>query len=221
MMPHVSRPLIGVLVATVALFALWIVALKPGGGSGGSPTQGLSGYQADINKAHQAVQISGASNAAAAGTVASAPTSTSAAATPAGAAHPATTTATHAAATSTRSAAAKATGHGAAARNRFGTVSRALREHKVLALLFYNPAGADDQAVKQELAAVASHAGRVVKLTIPLNELASYTSITAQVPVNFSPTLVVVGHNGQAGEIVGFSDQFEIAQRVDDALAAK
>ena len=30
-MAHVSRPLIGLLVATVVLFALWVVALKPSG----------------------------------------------------------------------------------------------------------------------------------------------------------------------------------------------
>ena len=96
-----------------------------------------------------------------------------------------------------------------------------MREHKALVLLFYNPAAADDQAVKQELAAVATHRGKVVKLTIPLSELASYTAVTDQVPVNFSPTLVVIAPSGQAAEIVGFSDKFEIAQRVADALAAK
>jgi hypothetical protein len=101
------------------------------------------------------------------------------------------------------------------------TVQRALHAHKALALLFYNPGAADDQAVKKELAAVPAHSGRVVKLTIPLTELASYTVVTQQVPVNVSPTLVVIGRNGQAGEIVGFSDKFEIAQRVSDALAGK
>ncbi len=94
-----------------------------------------------------------------------------------------------------------------------------MHAHKVVALLFYNPAAVDDEAVKQELAAVPVHRGRVVKLTIPLSEIAKYTAITQQVAVNFSPTLVLVAPNGQADEIVGFSDQFEIAQRVDDALA--
>jgi hypothetical protein len=110
---------------------------------------------------------------------------------------------------------------GAGASKRFSTVQRALRTHKALALLFYNPASADDQAVKRELAAVPTHNGKVVKLTIPLSELARYTAVTAKVPVNFSPTLVVIARSGQAGEIVGFSDTFEITQRVDDALASK
>jgi hypothetical protein len=216
-MPHVSRPLIGVLVATVALFALWIVALKPGGSSGGSPTQGLSGYKADINKAKQAVAISAAANGTAGGGAASSsPASTTAAATPPATAHATVTTATHAAVTHK-----VAITHGAAAVKRFSTVQHALRAHKALALLFYNPAAADDQAVKRELAAVATHRGKVVKLTIPLPELARYTAVTTQVPVNFSPTLVVIARSGKAGEIVGFSDKFEIAQRVDDALASR
>jgi hypothetical protein len=213
-MMHVSRPLIGLLVATVALFALWIVALKPGGSSNGSPKQGLSGYQADIKAARQAVQTSAAANARAGGEAA---TPTTTAATPSAKAHTTAATATQPAGTHK----AATINHSAAARKRFSAVENALRSHKALALLFYNPAAADDQAVKQELAAVATHKGRVVKLTIPLSELARYSALTAKVPVNFSPTLVVIARSGQAGEIIGFSDKFEIAQRVDDALAAK
>ena len=66
-----------------------------------------------------------------------------------------------------------------------------------------------------------THSGRVVKLAIPLNELPSYTAVTQQVPVNVSPTLVVIARNGRAGEIVGFADKVEITQRVADALATR
>jgi hypothetical protein len=218
LMTHASRPLIGLLAATVAVFALWIVALKPSSSNsnGGAPTRGLSGYQADINKAHQAVQISAAANARAGG--AAAPASTTAAASPSTKPHSIAGTATHPA-VKHKPATSTTTTIGAV--GRLKVVQRAMREHKALVLLFYNPAAADDQAVKQELAAVATHRGKVVKLTIPLSELASYTAVTDQVPVNFSPTLVVIAPSGQAAEIVGFSDQFEIAQRVADALAAK
>ena len=57
------------------------------------------------------------------------------------------------------------------------------------------------------------------KLAIPLSEIESYLPITNQVPVNVSPTLVLVAADGQADEIVGYTDPFEISQRVDDALA--
>jgi hypothetical protein len=228
---HASRSLIALLVGTVAFFALWVVALKPGSSSSGpnASTQGLGRYQTALNKAHQAVQTSTAAAAAAAG---SPPPATSTSGSPAAAAPSAVNTASR---TSSRSravphAAARAHHRAGAARHhrraataadRFATVEHAIKAHKVVAILFYNPSGADDQAVKQELAAVPLHHGKVVKLTIPLSEIANYTAVTQQVPVNFSPTLVLIAPNGKAGEIVGFTDSFEIAQRVKDALAAK
>ena len=53
-MGNVSRPLIALLVATVAFFALWIVALKPSSGTGTAGTSSQNGpgaYQHDINAA--------------------------------------------------------------------------------------------------------------------------------------------------------------------------
>jgi hypothetical protein len=88
----------------------------------------------------------------------------------------------------------------------------------VLALLVYNPAAAEDQAVKQELASIATHGGRVVKLAVPLSEVTRYPVVTNQVQIQSSPTLVVVDASRQAFTLVGFSDSFEIAQRIDDAL---
>ena len=225
---HAPRSLIALLVGTVAFFALWIVALKPGSGGGQTTTQGLGAYQSAINKAHQAVQVSAADNARAEGSTTPAPAASSApAASPSATAVKTTTTTAHPARRATTAArahhkAARATPrHPATAASRLGTVERAIKAHKVVAMLFFNPAAADDQAVKQEFGAVPVHGGKVVKLTIPLTEIANYTAVTQQVPVNFSPTLVVVAPNGQSGEIVGFTDQFEIAQRIDDALAAK
>ena len=104
---------------------------------------------------------------------------------------------------------------------RLNSVERALRARKVIALLFYNPAAADDRAVRLELAAVAAPGPQVLRLAVPLSELARYTVVTSQVPVEGSPTLVVIDRARQATTIVGFADRFEIAQRVSDALAAK
>ncbi len=214
-----SRSLIALLVGTVAFFALWMLALKPGSSNtSGKSSQGLGQYQSAINQAHQAVQTSNASNAASGndGTSSSAASAQSAAgsatsSSSASQAHPATSSQTGA-----------QTGvHSPAAATRFGTVQHAVAAHKVVAMLFYNPAAADDRAVKQELSSIPTHRGLVVKLTIPLSEAASYTGVTQQVPVNFSPTLVLIARNGEAGEILGYSDSFEIAQRVDAALAAK
>jgi hypothetical protein len=98
-------------------------------------------------------------------------------------------------------------------------VTHALLSKRVVALLFYNPAGADDRAVRRELAAIPTHRHQVVKLAVPISELSRYPVITEQVPVQQSPTLVLIDRDRQASTIVGFTDTFEIAQRVLDALA--
>ena len=219
-MDRVSKPLLGVLVATVAVFALWIVALKPSSssnspnGSGG----GLGQFQSDLNKAHQAVQTSNSANARAGG---AASTTTSQLTTAPPSVQPASSAAASSAASSSSKAGSDTTKAPATPAARFSTVQAALNSHKAVALLFYNTSAADDRAVKHELALVPRHSGKVVKLAIPLGELTKYTAVTSQVPVNVSPTLVVIGRDGQAGEIVGFTDKVEIAQRVADGLAAK
>jgi hypothetical protein len=233
-MSNVSRPLIGLLVASVAFFALWIVALKPSSSSSGGSLSShpLGPYQSAINKA-KGVQAIVNHGAAAAGGTPGTTATTAAVAT----SHPAATTAstvhtvvskttkTHTTAkarTTTTSHVTKSvtttTTTTATPTGRLNTVDRALAEHKVLAVLFYNPYGADDQAVKQELGSIPTDRGKVVKLTVPLGELANYAELTNQVPVDFSPTLVIVNTAGRAMTIAGFTDTFEIQQRINQAL---
>ena len=100
-------------------------------------------------------------------------------------------------------------------------VVNALRAHKVVAALFYNYRAADDRAVKHELATISTHGGQVFKLSIPLRELSYYPVITLQVPVTGSPTLVIIDGTQHARTIVGFAAQFEIEQRIVDALSVK
>ena len=226
-MGNVSRPLIGVLVATVAFFALWLVALKPSSSSSSSSSQGLGQYQGAINSAHNAVKVASGAAAAQGGNLAkpsAAPAQPATTATPGQ--HAATTTpAQPAGAAKPSNAAAKPATKAVATRAGAGTrlrlVERALRRHRVLAMLFYNPAAADDRAVRQELATVPGHKGRVVKLAVPISEVSNYQVVTNQVNVAQAPTLVLINPAAQASLIVGFADTFEIAQRVDDALAVK
>jgi hypothetical protein len=227
-MNHVSKPLLGLLVATVAFFALWIVALKPSSSStSGNP--GLGRYQSAINaaKATAAAQdpTAAAANALAGGATTSATTPSGAATTAKAAATPPTTTPSSTAAqhASTKTATAKP-GSGSepgvtTPTQRLNAVDRAIADHKVLALLFYNPAAADDQAVKQELRTIPPRSGRVVKVAIPISEVAHYPVVTNQVPVQGSPTLVIVDRTARAFTLVGFATGFEIANRIDDALS--
>lgn len=217
-MASVPRPLIGLLIATVAFFAVWTIALKPSSSSSGSGTTGTGAYKSAIDKAHQAVAASQGAGAARIGAVTTAAPAQAAgsATTPSQTGH--TTAAQPAAKSAIASAAAKTP---RTPLQRQIAVERALRAHKVVAVLFFNPRGADDRAVREELATVPTHGGRVFKLAVPLAELTHFPVITTQVPIYGSPTLVLIDRTRRAGTIVGFSDRFEISQRVDQALAVK
>lgn len=228
-MASLPRPLIALLVATLAGFGLWYVELKGGSSASGGSSQGLGAYQSAINKAHQAVKISGAANARLGD-----PTST----TPAPNSSTTAKSTSKSTSTSTSKSTAKST---APAKTASATVPskatppaktestaqqvtlirNALIAHQVVAVLFYNPAASDDVAVDHELAAVPTHGGQVVKLAVPVSELTNFAIITQQIPVVTAPTLVLVNSSRQATTITGFVDTLEISQRVDDALAAK
>ena len=198
-MDQVSRPLLIVLVAAAAFLGVWLVALKPHGSgtSASAPAKApVSQPAARQPAAHRPV-----------------PRHTAA---PRPVHHAASTPRPARSATRPRPASAP---RSPAAATRLSAVEQALARGRVLALLFYNPAAADDQAVKQELAGVSAHGGKVFKLAVPLPEVASYAALTNQVPVNASPTLVIIDRGRRAQEIVGFADSFEIAQRLQDALA--
>ncbi|HUA44788.1 MAG TPA: hypothetical protein VMA77_06155 [Solirubrobacteraceae bacterium] len=220
------KPLIGLLVATVVFFALWIVALKPGSSTSGGSPDGLGQYQSAINKAHQAVATSNAANAKLGAPVTTvnspAPTTVKAApaAKPAVKAPAATVTPAKPAAKATAAkVVAKPAAPSAAAEVK--SLENAVAAHKVVVVLFYNPAAADDQAMKHEVASVPTHGGQVAKFTVPVAELAQFQAITAQVPVVTAPTLVVIDPTRQAAMLTGFASQLEINQRVADALAVK
>ena len=202
-MSHISRPLLIALVAVVALFGVWMVALRPHSSSTSTPaaqaaTPARPAAPAQPVKPHPAKP-----------------------ARPVAKPHP------HAVAALTIIAhhhvrhALRASRPATSAGGRLAAVEQAMASGKVLALLFYNPSAADDQAVKQELATVPVHGGRVFKLAIPLGELSGYTAVTSQVPVNISPTLVIIDRAHSAQEIAGFADSFELTQRVQDALSTR
>lgn len=253
-MASLPRPLIALLVATLAAFGLWYVELKPSSSSSGGSSQGVGAYQSAINKAHQAVKISGAANAklgapTSTGPAPKSPTTTNATAAKAGpatapsanaapatkTAAPATKTAAQATDTAvpakpaahaktvthTKSVPAKPAAKTLSKAQQVSLVKNAIESHKVVAVLFYNTAASDDQAMDHELASVPTHGGNVVKLAAPVSELSSFGMITQQVPVVTAPTLVVIDASRQATTLTGFADPLVISQMVADALAAK
>jgi hypothetical protein len=238
-MASLPRPLIALLVATLAAFGLWYVELKPSSSSSGGSSQGVGAYQSAINQAHQAVKISGAANAklgapTSTGPAPKSPTTSEATTAKAGPAPATSAAATSAAATPTATTAAharpaahaKAVAHAKPAPKTVSTaqqvslVKSAIESHKVVAVLFYNAAASDDQAMAHELGSVPTHGGKVVKLAVPVSELTSFGMITQQVPVVTAPTLVVIDASRQATTLTGFADPLVISQTVADALAA-
>jgi hypothetical protein len=212
-MASLPRPLIGLFVAAVAFFAIWTVALKPGSSSSGSrsgSSPSPNAYSAAIAKAHAAAAATAKQSAADGAPVAAATTAKVA-------------PATHAAPARTRHV---APGHAAvrpAATNlpSMATVMQAIASHKTVALLVFNPSGADDTAVKAELASIPTHRGQVAKFAVPENQLSHFSALTNRVPVNGTPTLILIDKRGHASSLVGFVDQLEMAQRISDTLRVK
>jgi len=227
-MTQVSRPLLVALAAAVLLLGVWMVALKPSGsGTAANPTPsapGVKGLANAIDKAHAAVAASNGASLAHGGTIT--PTSTLSTPSATTSLAPPTTQGEASARESSQTAIAQprpaprtSPTAGGSPGTRLDAVTRALQSGKALALLFFSPSGADDQAVKQELQSIPVLGGRVVKLAIPISELSNYPVVTSQVPINESPTLVIVNRSKQATTIVGFADTLEISQRISDAVA--
>jgi len=220
LMANVSRPLIGLLVATVLFFGVWVVALRPSSSStsANGSGQGLGSYQSAINKAKASAASQNRAAAATGNTVSSAASTHSAAKSRAKTA----TTPVAPRKPVTRAKPVTATKSNTASKagvRSMNVVERALAEHKVLAILVYNPAGADDQAVKQELGTISSHHGRVVKVEIPVSQIVNYPVLTTQVQIDSLPTMVIIDSHQQAFTIAGYTTSFEIAARVDEALS--
>jgi hypothetical protein len=224
-MTQVSRPMQILLLATVLFGAVWFVALRPkspSAGGGAVPAAqsapdapGVKGLTTAIDKAHGAVGTANAAGQRAAG---NAPAVTGGA-TSAPAVHAPARPATHSAA---RSHPAVRTHHrSAAATRRVNAVNAALRHHEALVVAFYDPNAADSRMVAGEIGHVSSFHGRALVLAVPIGEVSRYDAITRQVQITIAPTTVIIDRGGQATMIVGFTDRFEIEQRLADALAAK
>jgi hypothetical protein len=212
-MASLPKPLIALLVATVAAFALWTAVLKKTvTGSGSSSSSSAPALQSAINKAHQAVTTSNQASVAHGGTVSTTPAPAPKATTPPAKSQDAQK------AVSALKALAKAQPAKAPS---IKTVVNAIAAHKVVALLFYNPSASDDQAVKQELATISTDHGKVARFSIPVSDLSQFQPVTSKVPVASTPTLLVIDKQGATTTLTGFVDQLAISQTVSDALHAR
>jgi hypothetical protein len=232
MADQISRPMQIVLGVTLLFAVVWFVALRPKPGTGdasAAPTPAASsaaqaptttnGILTAPAKARAAVaksdarsaQIGAASNAAGSDS----PSTTSTPAVPAASSAAAPST-SHARPSHAAPAPNVVRGHSPDAR-----LARALAGHRVVAVLVFNPRGADDRSVRSHFGQVTTRHGRVVKLTIPLSRLGHYPTLTKRVQVTESPTVVIFDRAGNPQTLQGYVDPTEVSSRIDDALAVR
>lgn len=197
-MGSLPRPLLAVLVAVIAAFAAWTLVLNHSSSPsapGATATSPVVAPSTHTTTTTGATHRHGALSAAQAKALAKA----------------------RAARVAAQSLARR---QAAAAAHRVAVVDAALASDKVVALLFYNPAGPDDQADRDAVAAIPFDHGRVVRVAVPVTEIAHYTTIVDQVPIEGTPALVVIDTHHRAQLLTGFADQLEYDQLVADALLA-
>jgi hypothetical protein len=104
---------------------------------------------------------------------------------------------------------------------RQAAVESELKQGKVVLLLFWNPKGADDVAVRKELQAVGKQlGGKIAVHTAEANQVGSFGSITQAIQVYQTPTILFVNRKGLTTTLTGFTDAFSIEQTINEARKA-
>jgi len=97
-------------------------------------------------------------------------------------------------------------------------VEHELQQNKIVLILFWNPKGADDNAVHKELPAVQhSLGGKVAVHYASASQVGDYGAITHAVQVTQTPTLLIVNPHGQTTTLTGLTDAFSIEQSITEA----
>jgi hypothetical protein len=230
--------------------------------AGHNPAPGIEGLKRDVNKAHEAAslpqrQASEVQNKAAQGSgeAASGPGSnassrqqpapaTSSTTTSSSPVHSGATSASATAVAKAKTQPIKSQAGSGRTPARQALVERALNEGKVAVILFWDPTGANDAIVADELAflehvhhlvrpltKVASfrheleHNGeelqkRFSAFTATASQISSFGSITRGLQVYSTPTLFIINKRGQTTVLNGLQDAFSIEQAIDEVRNA-
>jgi hypothetical protein len=97
-------------------------------------------------------------------------------------------------------------------------VARAIADHKVVAVLFWNRRGVDDRAVHRAFASISSHGGRVRTFVDRPKHAYRYSKITSVADIDHTPAMLVVNRRKEAKVVSGFLDSGTVQQQVLDAL---
>ncbi len=97
-------------------------------------------------------------------------------------------------------------------------VASELKQGKVVLVLFWNPHSSDDIAVAGQVKAVAHTLGRHVAVhTAYASQVNSFGSITREIQVYQTPTLMIVNPHGQVTTLTGYTDAYAIEQAIAEA----
>jgi len=251
-MTQLSRPYQVALAAIGLLAAVWFVALRGhsstsggGGGAASTPTPqpakpstpyhgsapGVAGLTRAIEKARGAVAQSEANakqlqqKSAQASGPSSSPTA------PAGSASATRATPTPAPRSSTRAHASPRSGtpsRRASAPSKQARVEAELKQGRTVLVLFWDPKGTDDVAVRRELHALQALDG---KSGLPQNrrlalheagpgEVGSFGSFTRAVQVYVTPTILIILPSGKTKTLTGLTDAYSVQQAISEARRA-
>ncbi len=93
-----------------------------------------------------------------------------------------------------------------------------LKQGKFVLVLFWNPHSSDDVAVEGQVKAVAHTLGRHVAVhTAYASQVNSFGSITREIQVYQTPTLMIVNPHGQVTTLTGYTDAYAIEQAIAEA----
>jgi len=98
------------------------------------------------------------------------------------------------------------------------SVLKAVADHKVLALLFWDPKSPDDQLVHKALKKVERFNGEVFIHAAPISKVSRYARITRGADVEQASTIVIVDRKLRSTSLVGYVTTLAIDQAVLDAL---
>jgi hypothetical protein len=220
---QISPPVRIVAVVAVAFLAIYMVALRPKS-STPAPAPAAATPAGNVNTGKPAVTTFGKAvqkaQGAATATENQLKREARNAGAPADSAKSGSAPATHSAASSSPSATAAAAAPAVDVTGLPRPLAKAVQQHKVVALLFWNGRSADDHAVRAAFRHVERFHGAVYTQVAPLKRIARYGPITRGADVQQSPTVVVVDRTLKANTLVGYVDAETINQAVVDALRA-
>lgn len=104
-------------------------------------------------------------------------------------------------------------------------VEKQLKRGETVILLFWNPRGSDDVAVRgqlQRLQAFHKAFGRPQNKNIAVhearaNEVALFGSITRSLQINQTPTMLIISPGGNTKTLTGLADAYTIQQAISEA----